>query len=302
MNSTSPVTLPEVVGRLSASASALAVLAAAVDARVSGVPLDPAIEPHVREVLDALGLAGAIEESPPAALATVVHQVRSFWQLDGKLMTAAGRTPGWIHTEADLLESFGAMTHNLAERLRTSIAPQLDGLLARLDGEGAAMLDVGTGVGALACELAGAFPALRIVGVDPWGPAMALARERVRRAGLSGRIELRQMGGEAVTDECAFDLAWVASPFMPEELIPRIVERVHAALRPGGWLLFAIARPSADPLAGALMRLRVRSFGGGVWLLDRCQALLGERGYAEVRELPTPPGAVAAMIAARRPV
>src|SRR4051812_22855649 len=117
-------------------------------------------------------------------------------------------------------------------------------------------LDVGVGVAGLSIEMARLFPALQIVGVDPWAPSVALARENVHHAGLASRIELREQAGEALPDRDAFDLIWIPSAFIPASVIPTILERALSALRPGGWLLFAMANPGASSLAAGLTRLR----------------------------------------------
>lgn len=293
-------TIRETVAKLNASAGALAVLAGSLDARLNGATLDAKLSPHAKEVLDALGLDGALDAAPGPELAAVLNEIRAFWHLNAKLLHAAGCKAGWTHSEPELLQTFGALTKNLPVVLKRVFAPQLDGLGHRLEQKGAAFLDVGVGVGALAIEMARAFPELRVVGVDPWAPSLALARENVAQAGLAERIELRRQGGEELTDRSAFDLAWIASPFMPEEVVPAVLERVLAGLRAGGWALFAIARPSTEPLADALWRFRVRTYGGGLSTIEAAEALLRRMGYTEVRALPSPPGAIAATVAGRR--
>ena len=290
----------EVVSRLDTSAAALAVIAAAIDAKENDAPLDPTLAPLADGVLSALGLDGAIDGAAPGELRALLTQIRSFSHLNGELLRAEGRRPGWHHTDPDFLHEFASLTRAMPTGLRCKIAPSLDGLAARLDSTDASFLDVGVGVGVLAIEMARTFPSLRIVGIDPWMPALSHARANVTREGLDGRIELREQGGEDLTDEGAFDLAWVASPFIPERVIRRVVERVLGALRPGGWLLFATPKPVVDPLGAAVARFRQRTFGGALLSVSDCEAMLRDIGYAEVRALPGPPEAVAAIVAARR--
>ena len=87
------------------------------------------------------------------------------------------------------------------------------------------------------------WPFLNVVGIDPWAPSLTLARENVRSAGLTDRIRLREQAVEDLSDTDAFDLAWIPSAFMPETVVPAACEHVYHALRPGGWLLFAMANP-----------------------------------------------------------
>lgn len=59
-----------------------------------------------------------------------------------------------------------------------------------LNAEGASFLEVGVGVAAIAIEMARLWPSLRVVGIDGWAPALAVARENVRATDLASRIEL----------------------------------------------------------------------------------------------------------------
>jgi hypothetical protein len=144
------------------------------------------------------------------------------------------------------------------------------------------------------------WPQLRVVGIDPWAPALALARDRVRDAGLADRVELREQAGEHLADQDAFDLAWIPGAFVPASALPAVLDRVRAALRRGGWLLLPFVRAVDDPLTGALVRLRASQLGGRATTPAAIEALLGAAGFAEIRTLPAPPTALSGMAVARR--
>ena len=293
--------LRSLVAGLNASAGALAVLGAVIDAKLTGTPLDPRLAPYATEVVSALGASAALEGASATELRAAMAPIRAFALLNAKLLSASGRVPGWTHAEDDILQSLGGMTHGLVGALRADISSMLDGLGPRLQARDAAFLDVGVGVARLSIEIAQAFPQLRIVGVDPWPPAIALARENVATADLGGRIELRAIGGEQLDEDSAFDLAWIASVFMPPAVVPAVVAAVRRALKPGGWALLALSRPSSgDPVADAVWGFRIASFGGATMTSSEACALLRQAGYTEARMLPTPPGAVTALVAGRR--
>ena len=65
--------------------------------------------------------------------------------------------PGWRHTESELLQSLGGVTHGLAKGLQTAIAAQMPGLSDRLPAADAAFLDVGVGVAKLSSRSPGRF-------------------------------------------------------------------------------------------------------------------------------------------------
>ena len=101
-------------------------------------------------------------------------------------------------------------------------------------GPGDTVLDVATGTAAVAVELARRH-GCRVVGVDQSREMLAAARERVRRAGLADRIELREGTAEALPfEDGAFDaltftylLRYVDDPGATLRELARVV-------RPGG--------------------------------------------------------------------
>ena len=103
-----------------------------------------------------------------------------------------------------------------------------------------------------------------MVGVDVWAPSIAMAREQIGAAGLSDRIVVREQSGQDVPENDTFDLAWVPSLFIPPLALRAIVPRVLGALRPGGWVLVAMANPGTDPLGAAFSRVRTVMWGGPV--------------------------------------
>jgi len=152
----------------------------------------------------------------------------------------------------------------------------------------------------LSIGLARSWPNLRIVGIDPWPPAIALAREAVAAAGLADRIELREQAGQEIADRNAFDLAWLPSLFVPRQAVLDALARVLAAMRSGASLLVPILHPTDDPLTASLMRLRVAMFGGWAWSSGELEALLRDKGYGQVRTMASSPQAITALVVGRK--
>jgi 2-polyprenyl-3-methyl-5-hydroxy-6-metoxy-1,4-benzoquinol methylase len=73
--------------------------------------------------------------------------------------------------------------------LTTDWLPALDGVVERLEADGAKVADVGCGLGASTLLMAKAFPKARFVGFDAHPRSITLARERAALAGLSDRVE-----------------------------------------------------------------------------------------------------------------
>jgi SAM-dependent methyltransferase len=292
--------LREIVGRLQVSAGALGAVAAALDARSGGSALSVRIEPHVAAVLAELGVPAAGRGVDPNELKPLLAEARIGMLQAAKLLFGATREPGWHHTDPKLLRAAGEVSAGFPRTLQQTIAPQLDGLLSRLEAADSHFLDIGVGIGALAIGMARAWPRLHVVGIDPWEPALDLARESVRSASLTRRIELRRQRAEELSEVNVYDLAWLPSAFVPREAIAEALERVQRALRPGGWLLFAMIKPGGDPLAAALTRLRTALFGGYLATPEEIETELRAAGFEEVRALASPPSSLIGMVAARR--
>ncbi len=238
-----------VVGRLAASAEALAVLATS-----AGKPLDgqPA---QIREVLVSLGLESDAAELGLAEAEFVNGLVRTILLQALEFLEAPNRPAGWTHVDPRILQGQGAGSASLVPVLRNVIVSRLDGLAARLDAPGAAFLDVGVGVAALSIAMCRAWPNLHVVGLDPFEPALLLARQNVAEAGLQDRIALRQIGAEDLTDTYAFDLVWFSLPFVPDAVVDTALAAVCRSLRYGGWLVTARFGGPGE-LGMALARLR----------------------------------------------
>lgn len=196
-------------------------------------------------------------------------------------------TRGWQHTDRALLEAQGDASSLFAVTLAYKIAPALGDLTERLRRRGGRVLDVGVGVASLAIGLCRQFPELEVLGLDVQDAPLAIARERVSSAGLTGRIELRQMGVETLREEARYDLAWLPASFLPEESIPTAIARVHAALRPGGFLLMPTMRTKLSAGDRTLWSMVLEAYGT-VLDAERGQALLREGGFAAPLAMPGP--------------
>ena len=162
------------------------------------------------------------------------------------------------------------------------------------------MLDVGTGVAALAVAYAEQFPNLTVVGLDVLPRVLALAARTVAASPVADRVELREQDVATLTEVEAYDLGWLPAPFLPEPALRAGVGRVVASLRQGGWLMVGHGKLNGEPTDAAVTRFKTVAFGGTA--LDDSQAhqLLREAGLEAVVTVPTPPGAPALTIG-RRP-
>jgi SAM-dependent methyltransferase len=207
---------------------------------------------------------------------------------------------GWRHEDPAILHAQGVSSSGAVPALAAAF-PSLGDLGERLERPGAAALDVGTGVAAIAVALARRFPGLRVVGLEPAKAPMAEARRNVVAAGLDRRIELRGQRVEDLPDEEAFDLAFLPLVFLSTATVRAGLSAIHRALRPGGWVVTVSVDAAGETLAPALARLKATLWGSEPLAPAAIRELLEEAGYADVREFDAPAGGTLRPIAARRP-
>jgi len=294
------MSLRDLVTQHLGSSAIIAAAAAVLDARINGTRLDPRLQTRIDDLFVSLGITDLTEGLSDPEMRQLLGEIRFITLLDTKLLFPQNLSLAWNHNETGILQAGADVSAGFAEALKHKVAPNLSGLGERLESGNATFLDVGVGAAGLAIAMTRLWPSLKVVGIDLWPPSLALARDNVQRAGLTDRIELRQQSVVDLHDEAAFDLAWLPSLFLPKEIISVACTQVHSALRPGQWLLFAMANPSTDAVAGSTVRLRTVLWGGCVVEFDEIERLLIQIGYVDVRALPVPPGSVIALIAARR--
>lgn len=275
-------------------------------------------EPLVTALLDVAVALGLVEAGHgryacapgfrPAASGPVLEGVRADLrtaqlQTDDLVRRArrGATVAAWRHTDPEILEAQGAFSATAVPILAGKVFPALDGLIECLGRPSAAFLDVGTGVGRLAMAMCRVFPAVRVVGIDPYGPARVAAVRNVAEAGLEDRVEVRAQAVQDLADVARYDAAWVPLVFLSDEAVAQGLSRIAAALRPGGWVL-AVAqhRPGRD-LESAAYRLVSRLCGGAALTPERVAGLLADRGYDRVAVWPRFPGIAPRLIVGRRP-
>ena len=275
-----------VTGPLIAGAEAAAALAARIKLDALGEAGDPNVRAALDRVVSILAVPGLLDDLDETQRQSTVGVVTSFLKQALELIENPARAGGWFYTDPGVLQSQGQGS-GVVPPLIARVAPTLDGLKEALARDGARILDIGSGVGALSISCCQVWPAASVVGVDPWEPSMKLAAANVAAAGLEDRITLRSAGVEDLRDRDEFDLAWMPAPFLPRSVLEAGVAAVLRSLRPGGWLVLGRYSAPPDPLAEALAELRTVRGGGTLLSDDEAVALLQQGGLAKVRAVPS---------------
>jgi SAM-dependent methyltransferase len=271
--------------RLSVSIETLAALGAELRLRQDRSAGDRRVRALLNDVartVDPQLLAGIDDDQASAALALI----QTIFRQAMDLLDDPARDPGWTVDDPAILQSQRWVSRFIVRGI-DAMATQRADLAAMLRQPGV-FLDIGTGVGWLAIGAARAWPALRIVGVDPWEPALALARQNLENSGTAERVELRRQRVEELDEAATFTLAWFPGPFIAAQAADRALARVHRALAPGGWLIFGLSAPPPGPLEEAVNRLRIVRSGGHPWRADEVEQRLRALDFRDI-EMFSPP-------------
>jgi 2-polyprenyl-3-methyl-5-hydroxy-6-metoxy-1,4-benzoquinol methylase len=212
---------------------------------------------------------------------------------------AGGQTQGWAAQSEPALSAQGNASGSAAAGFIRFALPHLGELAERLAAPGARMLDVGTGVGALAIGFAAAFPQLYVTGIDVLARAMDIARANLAASPVASRIDLRLQDVADLTDQACYDLAWIPAPFVPEPAFTTGVARTVTALRPGGLIMIGHGKFDGGELENAITRFKTVTYGGTALDGPSAAKLLSEHALHAVQTVPTPPGAPGVTIGLR---
>jgi 2-polyprenyl-3-methyl-5-hydroxy-6-metoxy-1,4-benzoquinol methylase len=152
-----------------------------------------------------------------------------------------GRLDAWMQLPDEALIAQGEASGQLAPAFQHFLLPQLPGLGEALARDGARMLDVGTGVGAIARGFAATFPALHVTGLDVSSRVLEIGATLLADSPVRDRVEFREQSVADLDEPGAYDLVWMPAPFVPAEPLREGLARCVKALRPGGCVCWATA-------------------------------------------------------------
>jgi 2-polyprenyl-3-methyl-5-hydroxy-6-metoxy-1,4-benzoquinol methylase len=279
--------------RLLTQAESLASLVARLKLDAAGEPGDSEVTSQLDRVVDAIGATDLCANLDERQRATVIGHATTMLRQAIELIDDPLRPGGWFYTDPQILQGQGASSTIAADLVAGAGIGRPD----------ARILDIGTGVGALAVAFCRRFPSSTVVGIDPWELSLEMARQNVAAAGLDSRITLRQTRIEDFEDDSGFDLVWMPVIFLRRAVLDDALRAAVAAMRPGAEIVLGRYTGSDDPIVGALGDLRTIRSGGTLLGPADTRALLGGAGLVDVREIdrtwPAPLGLTTGRRAAR---
>ncbi|MFP5078117.1 SAM-dependent methyltransferase [Rhizobium sp. YIM 134829] len=270
------------LGTLLRGVDAIAALGAALKLHALGA--DPHPDVPLRTALQHLVPSG-VEEVDPKTAGFLSKLIIARLAEAQDFLAKPDRGPGWSQVVSPLMHAMGEASRMVPHHMH-ALAATRPGLAAALRGR---MLDVGTGIGALALEALSLEPTLQVVGLDIWPEALAEAEARRRESPYGDRLELRNEDVTALTETSAYTLAWLPTPFMPRPVAEAALDRLVVSLQPNGWLVTVTFAIPADPAGAAIGRLRLLRAGGYPWTAEELSGALQARGLQEVEAIPLGP-------------
>lgn len=275
------------VRKYGTSLQALAALGAVLRLQQGGDIGDPDVRDQLQEVVRVLG-PSLLDNLTPQDRTLALGMIQIFFRDAAALLDRPERAAGWTYTDPQLLQLQGMLSRANVACIAMLCEDYAD--LAKATQQGGVFLDVGTGVAHLAIEAARTWRNMRVVGIDIWEPALALARENVANSDVGDRIELRKQNVLELADTDVYSIAWLPAPFIHREAFELALARVHRALKRGGWLIVGQYAIPDEPLALALARLQIVRSGGYPWPPQELSKLLDAHGYETVEAVAGPAG------------
>ena len=277
--------------RLVTEAESLAALVARLKLDAAGEPGDPDVAAQLDRIVDVIGATDLRARLGEQERATVIGHATTMLRQAIDLIDDPLRPGGWYYTDSQVLQGQGASSAIIAQLMAGAGIGRAD----------ARILDIGTGVGALAVAFCRTFPDSTVVGVDTWELSLELARQNVAAAGLGSRIALRATPIQAFEDDDGFDLVWMPVIFLSRSILAGAVAHAVAAMRPGAQIVLGRYVGPDDPVAGALGDLRTIRSGGTLLNGADARSLLEAAGLTDVHEVDRTWPAPVALTAGRRP-
>jgi SAM-dependent methyltransferase len=284
INEAAVAQLSAAIGQWDQGATCLAALAVTADAAAT-TPLGAA----ARDVLTAAGLDEGLHAQLPFTPLQLHGMVASPLLLAAALVDGPGA--GWDQQSDSTLAAQGHASGSAAILFARFVLPHFPDLAERLAQPGARMLDVGTGIGALAVGYALTFPRLHVTGIDVMPRVLELARSYVGASPVAPRVALRQQDVTELTDHASYDISWIPAPFLPAAALTAGVARTVVALKPGGLLILGHGTLDGTDLQNAITRFKTTAYGGTTLDGPSARDLLSEHNLTAVQTVPTPPGA-----------
>jgi hypothetical protein len=273
--------------RMGEAAIGMAAINTVLQMRQGKIDVHPDVAARLEALVGVL-LPGGPDGLDAGQSAAAVESITLMLEETRDLLENAGRPPAWSISNPAMLRAQGQASRIVARRI-ISLAADRPVFAENLKGR---FLDVGTGIAAIPMALAPHFPALQMVGIDIWQPSLALARADLAASPYAEQITIRAQNVLQLDEIAAYTVAWLPTPFMRHDVVRGALDRLAAALVPGGHIIIGMYGSAPSPVAAAIAALRLTRGGGEAWEGSALEAELSARGFIDIEFIAGPPVSV----------
>ncbi len=159
-------------------------------------------------------------------------------------------------------------------------------ILAGLDLTGKTIVDVGSGAGGITIALAGQYQAGKVIGLDVEEPVCAHARRRVADAGLTERVEIRQVTpGPFPLPDASVDIVFSKDSIVHIPDKHALAQDAFRVLRSGGWFAASdwVISHDGDPSPEMAAYIAQEDLGFGMASPSRYRDALAAAGFVDIQ-------------------
>jgi SAM-dependent methyltransferase len=156
------------------------------------------------------------------------------------------------------------------------------------------VLDVAAGHGMFGITIAQENPNAQIVALD-WAPVLQVARENAEAAGVTSQVTFRPGSAFETAFGDGYDAVLLTNIFhhFDPPTCERLMRRVHAALKPGGWAITLEFLPNEDrvtpPLAaGFSLIMLAATDSGDAYTFSQYEKMFANAGFPRTTLHPVP--------------
>lgn len=234
----------------------------------------------------------------PAYLATMIDFLAGSWsRMNFGALAEAVRKGGTASETGDHTKAHEEIWVNFARSMAPLTIPSAEfiaGLAGAAQGKPCKVLDIAAGHGMYGITVAKRNPNAQVVAVD-WPAVLEVARENAAKSGVAGRFAIRPGSAFETDFGDGYDFVLLTNILHHFDIptCEKLMQRVHAALKPGGKAITLEFVPNEDrvtpPMAAAFSLVMLAGTDAGdAYTFAQYEKMFRNAGFAKTTLHPVP--------------